>query len=86
MKISEMRGIGQVNEAKLNQAGITSAEQLRELGAKTAFLRVKTLIDEDACLHFLYDLEAAISNISTKELPVNRKLELKEFLLQLDKK
>lgn len=86
MKISEMRGIGQVNESKLNQAGITSAEQLRELGAIAAFLRVKSLVDAGACLHFLYDLEAAILDIPAKDLPKNRKLELKNFLVQLDKK
>ncbi|MBS7578214.1 MULTISPECIES: TfoX/Sxy family DNA transformation protein [unclassified Enterococcus] len=86
MKISEMQGIGKANESKLNQAGILTAEQLCQLGAKAAFLKVKALVDEGACLHFLYDLDAAILNIKSKDLPAKRKLELKKFLEQLDKK
>ncbi|MEG0275118.1 MAG: TfoX/Sxy family DNA transformation protein [Longicatena sp.] len=36
-------------------------------------------MDESACIHRLYSLEAAIQGIKKKDLPQNIKDELKEF-------
>lgn len=79
MKISEMIGIGKVNEEKLNEAGIMNAEQLKKTGAKKAFLLVQEKVDKGACLHLLYGLEAAIQGIPKKELSAETKKDLTAF-------
>lgn len=77
MKISDMKNLGSVNEEKLNSVGVKSAEELQVLGTEKAYLLVKDLIDDDACLHFLYALEGAIQNIPKKNISAKRKEELR---------
>ncbi|WP_088810651.1 MULTISPECIES: TfoX/Sxy family DNA transformation protein [Listeria] len=79
MKISDMQNLGKINEEKLNEAGIMTAEQLISVGTETAYLKTKHLVDEGACLHFLYALEGAISDIPKKEISSTRKAELRAF-------
>ncbi|MHC5318182.1 TfoX/Sxy family DNA transformation protein [Listeria kieliensis] len=79
MQISKMPNLGKVNEEKLNLAGIMTAEELVSVGTETAYLKTKHLVDEGACLHFLYALEGAICNIPKKEIPIERKEKLKNF-------
>ncbi|EUJ18991.1 TfoX/Sxy family protein [Listeria aquatica] len=79
MQISNMPNLGKVNEEKLNLAGIRTAEELVTIGTESAYLKTKHLVDKGACLHFLYALEGAICNIPKKEIPVQRKAELKSF-------
>ncbi|EIA21324.1 TfoX/Sxy family DNA transformation protein [Listeria fleischmannii] len=80
MKIQEMPNLGKVNEEKLNEAGIMTAEQLISVGTETAYLKTKHLVDDGACLHFLYALEGAIQNIPKKEISPARKAELRAFI------
>lgn len=79
MRLSEMKNLGVVTEENLNEVGIETPEQLRQLGAKGAFLQVRDLVDEGACLHFLYGLEGAIQDIPKKELPIACRQSLKDF-------
>lgn len=76
--LSELPNIGKNNEAQLNQVGIYTAEQLAEIGSKQAWLKIKA-IDESACINRLYALEGAILNVKKKDLPQEKKDELKEF-------
>ncbi|NTV78949.1 MAG: TfoX/Sxy family protein [Clostridiales bacterium] len=76
--LSDLPNIGKEVERQLNEVGITSYEQLKELGAQAAWLKIQE-IDESACIHRLYSLEGAISGISKKLLPAEKKAELKEF-------
>ena len=41
MELHQMTGLGRVAEEKLRRAGIETPEQLREVGAKEALLRVR---------------------------------------------
>ena len=80
MRISEMKNIGVVNEEKLAQVGIVEPDQLRKLGTEAAFLKIRHLVDDGACLHLLYGLE----DIPKRELSERRKAELRDFFKQLN--
>lgn len=79
MKISDMKNLGAVNEEKLHSVGIQSAEELRAIGTEKAYLLVKHLVDDDACLHFLYALEGAMQDIPKKELTEQKRAELRQL-------
>lgn len=79
MKISDMKNLGTVNEEKLHSVGIDSAEELRAIGTEKAYLLVKHLVDDDACLHFLYALEGAMQDIPKKELTEQKRAELRQL-------
>lgn len=84
MRISEMKNIGVINEEKLAQVGIVEPDQLRKLGTEAAFLKIRHLVDDGACLHLLYGLEGAIQDILKRELSERRKAELRDFFKQLN--
>ena len=78
IKLTEMPNIGKVVAEKLCQVGITTPEELKEIGSEQAFIRLQT-IDETACLSMLQGLEGAIQGIRWHNLPRKRKEELREF-------
>ena len=84
MRISEMKNIGVINEEKLAQVGNVEPDQLRKLGTEAAFLKIRHLVDDGACLHLLYGLEGAIQDIPKRELSERRKAELRDFFKQLN--
>ena len=84
MRISEMKNIGVVNEEKLAQVGIVEPDQLRKLGTEAAFLKIRHLVDDGACLHLLYGFEGAIQDIPKRDLSERRKAELRDFFKQLN--
>ena len=65
-------------ERQLNEVGITTKDQLRQIGSKDAWLRIKKT-DDSACIHRLYALEGAIEGIKKSQLSPEKKEELKEF-------
>lgn len=77
-KLSELPNIGKEVEKQLNQVGIKTLEQLKEIGSKEAWLKIKK-IDDSACINRLYAIEGAILNIKKTELSKDKKEELKEF-------
>lgn len=77
-KLSKLPNIGSVVEEQLNQVGITTYEQLKEIGSKQAWLKIRA-IDFSACIHRLYALEGAIEGIKKSQLSKVKKEELKEF-------
>lgn len=77
-EISKLPNIGPVVEEQLNQVGITTYEQLKEIGSKQAWLKVQS-IDPTACIHRLYSFEGAIRGIKKKDLPPDVKEDLKDF-------
>lgn len=76
--LHELPNIGGTLEQKLIQAGIGTPRQLRELGSKEAFLRIR-LIDHTACLHMLTALEGAVREVRKTELSSEIKAELRAF-------
>ncbi|MDU5105712.1 TfoX/Sxy family protein [Clostridium sp.] len=77
-ELSKLPNIGEFVEKQLNEVGISTYEELKEAGAKDAWLRIKS-IDDSACIHRLYALEGAIRGINKNQLPEEIKNELKEF-------
>ena len=82
MELTELPNIGPVLAENLRQVGVTSAEELRAVGACEAFLRIRARVDDGACLHQLTALAGAEEGIPKKELPPERKAELRAFFDQ----
>ena len=79
MELTELPNIGPVLADNLHRVGIASAEELRSVGACEAWLRSRTQVDDGACFHQLTALAGAEAGIPKKELPAERKAELKVF-------
>lgn len=77
-ELANLPNLGKVTEGQLNQVGITTAEQLRAIGSKQAWLKIKA-IDDSACIHRLLAFEGAIEGIKKTELSKEKKEELREF-------
>lgn len=77
-ELSKLPNIGKVVEEQLIQVGITTEDELKEIGAKQAWLKIQQ-IDESACIHRLLALEGAIRGVRKTELPDEVKADLKEF-------
>ena len=80
--MSKCINIGPVLEKKLREAGIISYTNLKEIGSKEAFLRIR-IKDETACLHMLYALEGAIQGIRYPLLSQACKEDLKNYYNKL---
>jgi len=77
-ELSKLENIGKIVEQQLNEVGIETYEQLKEIGCRQAWLKIRE-IDDSACIHRLYALEGAIQGIKKAELSPSKKAELKEF-------
>ncbi|MCX7711544.1 MAG: TfoX/Sxy family protein [Clostridia bacterium] len=81
-RLCELANISKVTERKLLEVGIDSPEQLKEIGSKEAFLRIRA-IDPTACIHMLYGLEGAVQGTRDKFLSPEVKENLKSFFRSL---
>ena len=61
-ELSKLKGLGPKSEQWLNEVGITTKEQLQELGAVNAFLRLRAECSTSPSLNFLYALVGAIED------------------------
>ncbi|MGN0352482.1 MAG: TfoX/Sxy family protein [Roseburia sp.] len=77
-ELSKLPNIGKQVEEQLVQVGITTVDQLKETGAKAAWLRIQE-VDESACIHRLMALEGAIQGVKKTLLPDEVKADLKKF-------
>lgn len=77
-ELMSMMNIGKEMARKLTSVGIESSEELIDIGAKDAFLRLKQKYP-NVCLVHLYTLEGAIHDIEYNKLSQDTKKELKEF-------
>lgn len=77
-ELSALPNIGPEVERQLNAVGVTTATELRALGAEDAWLRIQ-MHDPSACIHRLLALEGAIQGVKKTLLPPARKAELKAF-------
>lgn len=74
-QLANLPNIGKAVEEQLNRVGIETTEQLVQIGAENAWLKIQS-IDETACIHRLLALEGAIRGIKKTDIPVERKAEL----------
>jgi DNA transformation protein len=84
-KLCNAQNIGKVLELKLNKVGISSLEELKTVGAETAFAKVKG-VDHNAGRSTLFSLDGAISGVAWHKLNECRKDELRKFFGELGQK
>ena len=77
-ELSRLPNIGKIVEEQLNQIGIITAAELKEVGSKAAWLKIQQ-IDESACIHRLMALEGAIQGVKKTMLSEEVKADLKQF-------
>ena len=77
-ELSKLPNIGKSVEEQLNLVGINTVEDLKIIGSKEAWLKIRE-IDESACINRLYALEGAVEGIRWHNLSEEKKLMLKEF-------
>lgn len=76
--LSELPNIGAVLAELLERVGVETPEDLRELGSRGAWLRIRA-VDPSACLHKLQALEGAVRGVRKNELPGAVKADLRAF-------
>ena len=79
MELTDLPNIGPVLADNLRRVEITTPEELRSIGACQAWLRIRTRVDSGACFRQLTALAGAEAGIPKKELPPERKAELRTF-------
>ena len=77
-ELSKLPNIGKEVESQLNKAGIFTHDELKDIGAEQAWLKIQE-IDASACIHRLLALEGAIHGVKKTALTQERKAELKDF-------
>jgi len=77
-ELQQLPNISRVLAEKLQQAGIDKIEDLKNIGSKQVFFRLR-IFDSDCCLNMLYSLEGAIQGIRWHFLDETVKTELKDF-------
>lgn len=70
--------IGKYLAEKLVMAGITSIDDLKDIGSEATFIRLMTL-DHTLCINVLYALEGAVQGIRWHTINPGRKAELLDF-------
>jgi len=77
-ELSKAINIGTVVEAQLHEVGIDTLEELKQVGAEQAWLKIQG-IDKSACMQRLLGLEGAVQGVKKTMLPEERKAELRRF-------
>ncbi|WMJ82238.1 TfoX/Sxy family protein [Clostridium sp. MB40-C1] len=77
-ELSKLLNIGKEVERQLNKVGIFAYDELKDIGAEQAWLKIQE-IDTSACIHRLLALEGAIQGVKKADLPQERKADLKDF-------
>jgi len=78
-ELRSLMNIGSEMEKKLTSVGITTAEELKAIGSKEAFMRVKAQYPR-VCLVHLYTLEGAVADLPYNQLPEEVKQILKNYV------
>lgn len=68
MRIQDLRGLGPKSEAQLERIGVRTVDELRSLGAVSAFVALRELDDANPSLNFLYALVGALEDRDWREV------------------
>ncbi|MBL8891819.1 MAG: TfoX/Sxy family DNA transformation protein [Planctomycetaceae bacterium] len=88
-RISEMRNLGPACEADLHAAGISTAQELIDIGVETAFIkllhgRIARGLSTHGCnAAYLYALYGAIHDCDWREVPEAKKVEFKKWTAEI---
>jgi DNA transformation protein and related proteins len=83
MGLTDLPNVGRVLAGNLDAVGVHTPEQLRQLGSKDAFIRIRAAVDSGACLHMLYGLQGAIEGVPDSQLSDATKDNLRCFYRDL---
>jgi len=83
-ELQNLPNIGNTLADKLHKIGITSENELVEIGSENAIIKISALEDSGACINMLYAIEGAIQGIRWHGLSKERKQELKEFYCMIN--
>jgi TfoX-like protein len=75
--LSQLTNIGNQTEKWLNEAGIYTEEELRQVGAVEAWTRIKVARPEQVSLNALYAIYGALEGYRWDEIPEAIKKELR---------
>ena len=81
-ELEKLPNLGAVIVGKLEEVGIRTPEQLRQIGAEQAWLRIRQQVDPGECLSSLQALEGAVRGVRWHFLPQEVKDQLKDFYRQ----
>lgn len=84
MELTSLPNIGPELARLLNEVEIHDSEELKEVGAKVACLRMKAQ-GLDVCFHKLTALEGAVQGVKKSQLTSECKAELRAFFDGLQK-
>ena len=79
MNLTDLPNIGPVLAENLRAVGVETPEQLRELGAREAFFRIRVQRDSAACFHQLTALAGTEKGVRKTELTSEEKRDLRTF-------
>lgn len=83
MTLTDLPNIGPKLADNLRRVGLSTPEQLREIGTREAFPRIRAQVDPTACFHQLTALAGAEAGIPKKALPQEEKASLRIFFNSL---
>ena len=84
MKLTDLPNISKVIASDLQKAGINTVDDLKEIGSKDAFIRIRLQADHDACINKLCALEGAIQGMRWHQLSEQTKSDLQAFYKSLE--
>ena len=76
VRLRDLRNLGARSEAQLHAVGVTSAEQLDDIGPEAAYRRLRERFGGAISPVYLYALEAALLDVTFTDLPPERRNEL----------
>lgn len=85
MELTKLPNIGPELARLLSEVEIRDSEELKELGAEMAFLRLKVR-EPESCFHKLTALEGAVQGVKKSQLTPERRAELRAFFNGLPRK
>lgn len=74
-----IKGMGPTGQKKLAEIDINTLDELTKTGSKQAFKKITQSVDKNICVRMLYDMEAAIRGVKSKDLPADVKNDLKVY-------
>jgi DNA transformation protein and related proteins len=77
--LTKLPNIGKTLADKLIMVGITTEQELKEVGSENAIIKISTIENNDVCINMLYALEGAIQGIRWHDLDKDRMQQLKQF-------
>jgi len=81
--LESLHGLGPYTVRRLAEVGILTISELRTIGVVEAYARLKFHFDGEMSLNALWALEGALTATDWRQIPLERKRDLKAMLAKL---